>query len=223
MIIELTDKLRNKTFFIENITDDLCNKTIDYLYNSTTLVNDISSKIKDLIIKDLDLKGEYFLSESDIKINNISFTSSIIKAKEIASKLDNNLFIDKKFDEIMSDFRRSFTEILISISEDKENLFTLEEEVLSNTLFKENKKKNIQNKFNTFSVNAINEIKIENDQYKKDVNSTIMNFLKENEKELDSLISDLYILFSNESLIELANFFDFGAKASLGKINNDII
>ena len=223
MIIELTDKLKNKTFFIENITDDLCNKTIDYLYNSTTLINDISSKIKDLIVKELDLKGEYFLSESDIKINNISFTSSIIKAKEIASKLDNNLFIDKKFDEIMSDFRHSFTEILISISEDKENLFTLEEEVLSNTLFKENKKNNIKAKFNTFSINAINEIKNENEQYKKDVNATIMHFLDENEKELDSLISDLYVLFSNESLIELANLFDMGTNASLEKINNEII
>ena len=223
MIIELSEKLKNKTFFIQNITDDLCNKTIDYLYNTTTLINDISYKIKELISNELDLKGDYFLSESDIKINNISFTSSIGKIKEIANKLDNNLFIDKKFDEIMSDFRHTFTNILISINTDKENLFSLQEEVLNNTLFKNTEKKNIQNKFNSFSTNAINEIKNENEKYKKDINTTIMNFLYENQAELNSLILDLYVLFSNESLIELANLFDLGVKSSLKKMEDEII
>ena len=60
MMIELSEKLKNKTFFIQNITDDLCNKTIDYLYNTTILINDISYKIKELISNELDLKGDYF-------------------------------------------------------------------------------------------------------------------------------------------------------------------
>lgn len=223
MLIELYKKLENKTFYIENITEELFQKTIDNLANSTIMINDISNKIKDLINKELDLKGEFFLSEYDLNINNKSFSSSIAKAKEIADKLDNDNFIDKKFDEIMSDFRKIFSDTLISMNSDKEELFFLEEETLKNSLFKENEKVNIQNIFNSFSIEAINEIKNENDKYRNSINETIVNFLKENEEELNSLISDIYILFSNETLEELAKLYDLEIETYFKKLSNEII
>ena len=222
MVISLSEKLGNKTFIIENVTDELIEKTIDNLYNSTTLITDISNKIKDLINNELDLNGEYFLSENEIKVNNISFSTSISKALDIADILDNDKLIDKKFDEIMSYFRNNFSSILIDMTSERENQFTIEEDALKYTLFKNDETKKIKNKFNSFTIDAINEIKNENEEYKNKINETIMKFMKENEDELNSIISDLYILFSNESLKELEYLYDLAFNSSLEKIVEDI-
>ena len=109
MVLSLYEKLGNKTFIIENTTDEMTQKTIDNFTNSTALITDISNKIENLINNELNLYGEYFLSENEIKSNNISFSTSISKALDITDLLENDKLIDKKFDEIMSYFRNNFS------------------------------------------------------------------------------------------------------------------
>ena len=109
MVLSLYEKLGNKTFIIENTTDEMTQKTIDNFTNSTALITDISNKIENLINNELNLYGEYFLSENEIKSNNISFSTNISKALDITDLLENNKLIDKKFDEIMSYFRNNFS------------------------------------------------------------------------------------------------------------------
>ena len=207
-IKELYIKLEDKTFKFENIDDQYVNETIDNLKNSYLFINNITNKINDLINKELDLKGKYFITEEDRNANNISFMTSLSKAKENANISDNNNYIDKKYDETMGNFAKSFTDILLEISNEREELFNLKEEVLQWSLFKENSKDIITSKFSDFSKNAIKEIQNESDEYEKKVNKAITDFLNENEEELNSLISDLYILFSNETLKDLAYLYD---------------
>ena len=208
MIEQLYINLKDKTFKIENNTEnDSVNATIDYLQNSNLIINNITNKINDLINEELDLKGEYFITDIDRKSNNISFMTSISKAKENSNLQDNN-YIDKIYDEKISSFGKNFTDILLEISNEREQLFDLEEEVLQWNLFRENSKDKITKKFNDFSKNAIKEIHYESDEYEKKINKEITDFLNENEEELNTLIYDLYILFSNETLKELAYLYD---------------
>ena len=216
MIMELYKKLENKTILIENSTDNSLQETINYLSNINLLINNIKDKIKNLINNEIKLKGEYFRAESDIKINNISFSDSLNKARQIA---DNDELIDEVFDEKMGYFRKNFSDNLIEIGKEIEEQFYLEEEVLQSSLFKD-KNNYITKKFNNFRNNAIKEIIKENDDYKKKINKTIKNFLNENEELLYSLIYDLYIFVSNESLIELADLYDIAFNSSLNTTSN---
>ena len=224
MIKELYQKIQNKTFYIENIDNDTNQKTINNLYNSPILINNTKNKIKELINKELDsnLKGEYFYSENEIRINNISFSSNINNAKNIADKFEKNKLVDEKIDEIMGYFRENFSETLISMETDKQNQFVLKEESLEDNLFKESKKVQINKIFSEFSKNAISEIKNDNEVYMKNINNTITDFLKKNEEELNSIINDLYILINNETLIELSNLYNTLFNISLNSLN-DII
>ena len=215
MIEELYQKLEDETFSIENIDDNLSQETINNLKNSTNVIEDIIQKVQQLIVNKLDKKGEYYITESDKISNNKSFTKSVLKAKEISNTIDNGKLIDKVYNEKMSYFRQNFSEILVNLSIEKETLFSLEEETLQYSLFKDNSKDKINKKFQEFSRNAIKEIENESDEYEKKINETINKFLKENEEELNSLISDLYILFSNESLNELAELYDIAYNSSL--------
>ena len=221
MIKQLCQKLENKNLYIENIDDELLEKTINNFHNLTQKIDDIINKIKSMILKEMDLKGEYFLSEYDINLNNISFRDAISKAKDLAYNFDNDQLIDKVFDEIMSYFRQNFSEVLFFMNRERENKFFFEEEVLSD-LFSKIKKSKIEQKFKDLSRNVINEIKAQFDQYENKINLTINNFLNENEEELNSLILDLNILFSNESLVELAELYDKAYNSSLNKIKRKI-
>ena len=216
MISELSQKLDNKIFYIENVDDDILNKTIINLQNSINILNDIKMQIEGLINNEMNLKYNYFLNQTQKK--NIFYMNGIKSAKVYQSIIDNKL-IDPKFDEIMGYFRQNFTNDLINISKEIEKEFKLEEEPLKDNLFK-NKKSEITNKFVDFSTKVINDIKNEIDNYENKINTKISKFLEENEEELNSLIYDLYILFSNESLIELAELYDDAFNSSLNTITN---
>ena len=208
MIEELCQKLKSNIFTIQDIDNNTNQETINNLKNATDTINDIIDQITQMIDKELDKKGDYFITEADKKANNISFISSLAKVKEISQKVDDGKLVDELFNEKMGYFRQNFTEILLNLSLQKEILFTFEEEALQYSLFEENAKEKITKKFNDFTLNVLKDIQDKSDRYEKEINQTISMFLKENEEELNSLISDLYILFSNESLNELAQLYD---------------
>ena len=225
MITQLNKKLENNTFRINNITDDnndLLNKTINNLYDSSVLINNITYKIKELINNELDMEGNYFISQYDIDTYNKSFKESITNCIQIAEKLDNNEFIDIVFDEKMSSFIQNMTNILINMNEERDTKFKLEEENLQWTLFKNDQINNIKKTFNNFALKVINDVKAENNKYKNQINTTITNFLNNNKDILNSLILDLYILFSNETLEELSILYDKAFEGSLNYLSENI-
>ena len=219
MISKLIPNLNNGTLYIENKDYNKSNETINNLENTINTLNNISIQIKNLIQNQLELKeNDYFLSQFDINFYNNYYNGIINNAKIAAENIDSNL-IHKKFDEIMGYFKQNFTNDLLSMGKEIEQQFYLEEEPLKDNLFK-NKKTEITDKFKYFREEAINEIKRETERYENKINKTITNFLIENEEELNSLIYDLYVLFSNESLIELAELYDKAFNSSLNTIAN---
>ena len=225
MIIQLATNLENKKFRINNISDDdndILNSTISNLYDSISLINNITYNIKEIINSELDMKGNYFISQYDIDIYNKSFDASISNSKKIADKLDNDKFVDPIFDEKMSSFNQNITNILIDMNEEKETQYKLKEENLQWSLFKNQQTKNIKKIFDNFAVKVINDVKGENNKYKKQINTTITNFLKDEKENLTLLILDLYVLFSNETLEELSILYDKAFKGSLNYLTDKI-
>ena len=215
----LYSKLKNESFTIENANEEDYNLITSNLYNSNNYSNIIVTKIQEEIRKILNNKiKENFLSNYDkIKYNKI-----VNESIEIAYKLDNDEIIDKIFDKIMSSFKENFTSIIKYMDLIKEEKFPLIDDALIEGLFTVSEKNKIKNDIATCSVNIINKIKNEHTNYVKLIEDNINTFLNENLETLNSLILDLNILLSEESLKEYVYYYEKYFNNSLEKIEKEI-
>jgi len=76
-------------------------------------------------------------------------------------------------------------------------------------------------KIKEFTNNILNKIDRELD-YKKKAKECVENFLNENEKELNNLMSEIEILVSEEDLEKIVNAFEISLNQSLNKLSEDI-
>ena len=223
IINNLYNKLVNRNFTIELANEDDYKKIILNLYNSDKYITEIIEKIKEYIRDEIGIKDSgYFTSNYDINLNNNTFSSVISEAKEVAQKLDKDEYIDKKFDEIMTNFRESYTKIIKYMETQKSEQFPLDENTLDTTLFDSNGKNKIESNLTSFRVQISNKIKEENDYYIDNIKTNLTAFLDKNLDTLNSIISDLDILFSEESLKDLADSFKKAFESCLKKILDDI-
>ena len=169
----------------------------------------------------MDIKDSgYLISNYDISSNNNSFYDIIQSSLSIAKILDNDEYIDKIFDEIMINFRENYINIIKYMDMKKEELFTLNENVLSQNLLSEREISNIETNISNLGVNILNKIKNENEDYLDKVKQEIDKLL-DNKEYLFSLTSDIIILFS-ENLEELANLYEKAFSSCLDKINKEL-
>ena len=122
----------------------------------------------------------------------------------------------------MIKFREVYTEIMKYMERVKSEQFPLNENTLETSLFKASDKNKIETDMTTFRVQISNKIKEENDYYIDEIKKFLSKFLTDNSNVLTSLISDLDIIFSEESLKKLANSFETAFNSCLKKITDDI-
>ena len=77
----------------------------------------------------------YFETENELEENEKSYEIISNKATTIAYALDKNELIDKTFDNIMTSFRDKFLTILNYMDDSVYQKFSLEDNVLGNSLF----------------------------------------------------------------------------------------
>ena len=223
IINNLHNKLENKNFTINFANDEDYKNIILNLYNSDKYITDIIDKIKQYIKEEIGIKDSgFFISNYDIDFNNKTFSSVIEEAKGVALKLDKDEYIDKKFDEIMTKFRESYTNIMEYLETKKFEYFPLDENTLETSLFKSSDKNKINTQITEFRVQISNKIKEENKYYMDNIKSYLSNFLNDNLEELNSIIIEIDILFSEESLNNLKTSFNNAINSCLNKITNDI-
>ena len=221
IIDNLYKNIKNKKFTIERANDEDYERILNNLYSIKNYIDGIINKIENKITKEMDIKDSgYFISNDEITSNNYTFYEIIENSSKIANTLDNDEYIDKKFDQIMINFRENYTNIIKKMNKQKEELFPLNEDVLKDNLFTTTEKKNIQNNISNYGVNILNKIINENDDYLNETKQ-IINSLNSNKKYLSDLSSDLTILFS-ENLEELANLYEKAFNSCLDKINNEL-
>ncbi len=223
IIDSINFKLQNKSIIIENATE------VDYskiLLTINKIINNfiqISDKIKSKIKKEINLKdNDNFISNFDIKSNNVSFNYIIDKAINISNKIENKEFIDNSFNDIMISYKKNFSLTKNYIDQIIDDEYHLDENILKDTYFTLNEQNNIVNDLKTFSFSILDKIQKENDLYIREINKTIDLFLKGNKEYLNNIISELNIIFSDEILEKLSFSFENAFENTLNEINNNI-
>ena len=217
----LYTRLINKTLEIEGVEENEYENIISNVLKSINNLDIIMKKIEEYVREEMELKeNDYFISLNDINSYKLSFIQVINDAKNIANKLDNDEFLDLKFDEIMTSFREVFIKITEKMDDLRNEQFKLEENVLNSKLFDKNAREEIKSKFEVIPTQIINFVTGQSD-YISEIKELIEKF-KENEDELNSIIFNLSFLFSNYTLEDLAHLYDVGFSSSLEKIDKEI-
>ena len=134
----------------------------------------------------------YLMTDYDINSNEERSTDVLTKAKEIVKNLENDTYIDKKFDEVMKNLRQNFTNIQKFMDKEKEEKFPLNEHILKEEFFNQNILNNMQNEINNKGVNILNSIRNENDEYLKEKNRVIEEFIRNDRQYLIDQIYNYY-------------------------------
>ena len=91
IIDNLYRNIENKNFTIDRADDKDYEELLNNLYFIQNSINDFVSKIKEKIIKEMDIKDSgYLISNYDISSNNNSFYDIIQSSLSIAKILDND-------------------------------------------------------------------------------------------------------------------------------------
>ena len=222
IINSIYEKLYNRNYTIELANEEEFKLILNNLYYVKNYLNDIISKIKTKVTKEMDIKDNgYLMTNYDINSNNERSLDVINKAKEIANKLDNDEYIDKKFDEIMTHFRENFTNILEFMDNKKEENFPLNENVLNGEHFSSDVENNMINTLNQIGVDILNSIRRENDYYLSQKNQIINDFVKDNQNYLNNLTYQIDSKFTERNLEKIAELYDKAFKSCLEKTTTE--
>ena len=194
-IDEIYEGLLNKNMSMENATNENITTFLNNLKDINNYISNITNEIKYKLGKEIDIKdSNYTISKNDIESNLKTYSQYLEKANIIANKLDNDEFIDKKYDEIMIKFREKFSEIQKYMNDKIYEYFPLNEED-NNFIEKENIKDQLKN----LRYKIVDHVKKENNDYFNLTISEIEDFLSENKEYLEQLINNVTILFSDIS------------------------
>ena len=222
-IKDLYDKLQKKIYTITSISESEYQTVLSNLENSIQYYYSIVQDIKDYLIEIMNIKPNgYFISDEDITAFRNTFTNILSEADEVAKKLNNVNIIDKVFDEIMIKFRENYIFTVKYMEQIKSGNFTLEEDVLNNTLFTEKIKIQLENDLKQLSEEIIDKIKQENNFYMGKIQNYFDVFFENNLDNLNELLSDIDVLFSEEGLQAIAHSFELSINLFSEKITEII-
>ena len=222
LVNNLNNKLDSKELTIVNSTDEDYRKIIVNLHNSNNYINNIITLFKKKVENEMDLKNGYFISEYDIYSNNETFSRVIDEALTEAKKLDDNEYVDLLFDEIMTTFRINFIDITKQMDLQKEGNFVPDENTLKGGYFPISEQQHITNELRVLSDEIISKVKEENNLYLDKVNKVINEFLDNNKDYLNQLIMEINILFSKDSLDNIAKSYNNSFNRHINKLIDDI-
>jgi len=220
---KLIQKIENRNsinFFINGATkNEDYEKISTNLENSNNYIEKIINLFQDKVKKEMDLKNGYFITKYDIDSNNNRFKEIINESLEASLNIENNEYIDKEFDKIMTDLRLNFSSIMNEMKYLKENKFFMNENTLQGEYFSKSELDKMSSNFENLTYEILLKIKHENDLYINTMKNNINKFLKDNKEYLYNLIKDLEYLFS-EKMEQLVEKYKIVFNKHLKNINN---
>ena len=220
IINSLYEKISSGNYTIELANDDNLRTIIDNLYYIKNYLNELINKIKTKVYNEMEIKDNgYLMSNYDINSIYNKAVDEINNAKEIANKLDNDQFIDTKFDEVYTHFRENFTNIMKFMDKEKEEKFPLGDYVLNDTFDVQN---DMQNEINEEGVNILQSIRNENEEYLREKNKVIEDFVEKYKNYLNTLTFEIESLFTEKKLGEIAELYEIAYNSCLRKTTNEL-
>ena len=159
---KLISDLKEYNFTVDSLTNNEYQLIMSNLENSLQYPFDIINKIKNYILEIININNnEKLITNEDVNNLNKSFSSIDLEVEKAYKKLNDIDIIDTVFDEIMIKFRESYIDTVKFMEEIKVSNFTLEDDILNDTLFTPNVKNKMENELKKLSDNIINKIKEE--------------------------------------------------------------
>ena len=195
---DISERLDNGEIIISLATTEDYQKSINNIYNSKIIVNEIIETIKNKFLESINLQSNgYFISQNEIETNKQSLDPISEKSIKMAYSIDKNELIDKTFDEVMISFRDKFIELLNYNGNSIKQKFSLEENVLGSTLFDSIYLNEIDENLKREKINILTNIKKENDNYLKYVNDIMNNFEVKSGLNMNKIISELFNMMND--------------------------
>ena len=219
----ISDRLNDGNLIITLAKEEDYQRAIKNIYNTKIKANEITDTVKENFEAIINPNSNgYFESQKEIDDNNKSYGPIGDNAITIAYDLDNNGLIDKTFDNVMTNFRDKFLELLKNMETSIKDKFPLEEDVLSTSLFDATYLNGIDEYFKNEKINILNLIKNENGEYLKSVNDILSSFKNENGKSLEQIMSDLIKELDDFYLDNLNTAYGESLEQTFTKINEII-
>ena len=217
-------KLKNKSLSINLGSHEEIINVINNLSNITKMLNQIQSNIQDILKRSIRIKEDgYFESNEELNNNKNLFQRINDKAINISYILDNNLIVDKTFDNIIQDFKNNITNFLNYVEKSKIEKFPLKNNIVLNSSYILNLFDKMDKDFEEEKLNILNYIKRENNEY-LDLNKKMTeSFFENNKLILDKIITEI-----NNDLSQL-NLYNINEKyyeillTIMNSINNTIL
>ena len=217
---KLISDLKENNYTVDSRADNEYQLVLSNLENSLQYSFDIINKIKDYLLEIINTNNkEKFISNKEAINLNKSLNSIDLEVEKVNNKLNDIDIIDTVFDGIMTNFRESYINIVKFMEEIKVNNFTLEDDILNDTLFTPNIKNKMENELKELSDNIINKIKEENNIYMEKIKKYLDKIFEDNHVELNDIITELNILFSDYAIQEVEKSFEISLNLCLDKLS----
>ena len=217
----LLNKLENGTLSIKLANEDDHKNVINNLGKSDIIFNNMIMNINNKFKECSGIQNNgYFETQKEIENNKKSYEAISNRAMNISYILDNNLLIDKTFDEIMKYFREQFIVLLKYMEKSKQEKFPLKENVLINSIFNLSYINQIDNTLKNEKIKIINSIKNENNNYLKLIQNELTSFKNKNQNSLEYIIQNITILLSDKNILNLNNIYKEMLNKTLNGVNS---
>ena len=215
---KIVDNLDSGTLSINLANNEDVKNVIRNLYNSKLKVNEIISNIGETLKNSIHIQENgYFESEKLLEDNKKDYGKVCEDAINIANQLDNNLLIDKTFDNIMINFKEQYINLLKYMENSVKEKFNFKENILSSTFAEIDDKY-----FNSEKLDILQSIVEENRLYLNYIQENLNDFKNNNGNILNKIINDLENEFSEENLDNIEDIYNKTINSTFNSINEVI-
>ena len=196
LLDKIVNNLQSKSLSIESGNKDDLEMLKNNLINTKAKIYELMPNIENILKKEIEtFRNDYFKTKF-----NFNFDEIYNKSIQIINNIEKKLFIDTTFDDVMTNFKHNFMNLLNYIEKTKREKFPLKIKNIGNSFFIK-----MEEDLSKEKVDILEYIKEENKQYLNSVQKLKESFIVNNKSSLDNIIK---IIDNQLSDINLYNLND---------------
>ena len=186
---KIIKNLNNKSLAVFSGNNSDIEIVLNNIINTKEKIYEIMPNLEILIKKGVGIQENKFLeSKEEIDKNKKHYEEIFEKSNNIIYNIDNNLLIDNIFDNIMTNFKKKFLNLLYYIEKSKNEKFTLNTNIYANSPYIRQSYYKMDIDLKEEKISIINYIKRENREYLDSTQNIKESFISQNKSNLDNLI-----------------------------------
>ena len=219
----IINKINNKTISIESGNNNDLQNIKNNLQNAKLTINKILSKIENIIKNGTGIyENGYYETHKELNDYKNNYENILNKSFNISHDLNKNLFTNKRFDDIVTNIKNHFYNILKSIDKSKREKFPLKYNKYVNSSFIRESYDQMDKKFNEEKIKIISYVINEINQYLVEHNNLNESFVSQNKNNLDNIFTNINNLLSDNNFHDIDLKFDDMLTTAFNSINNII-